>query len=204
MYIFVFMWTPALTSESDQVELPFGLIFSTFMVSCMAGSSMFSMQVEKYKCEQLGVVVFGVAATAMALIAFSSSVTIKSIAMNLFEMTVGMYFPIMGTLKGHIVPENKRAAIYNLFRIPLNFIVVFSLLTNLTPQQSFFLNSMMLCTATVLMIKLMKRRDSVGMAKDTDTPDDEELRLLEENNNSDHGNKNTNSGNGRKPVIDSV
>jgi MFS transporter, MFS domain-containing protein family, molybdate-anion transporter len=181
MYIFVFMWTPALTSKADKEELPFGLIFSTFMVCCMAGSSMFSIQIEKYKGEQLAVAVFAVAAISMALVAFSSSITIKFIAMNLFEMTVGMYFPIMGTLKGHIVPENKRAAIYNLFRIPLNFIVLFSLLTDLTPTQSFTLNALMLGTATVLMYILMKRREKVGLAKDTDSGD-EDAHLLEEDN----------------------
>ena len=116
----------------------------------------------------------------MAMVAFSSVTTMKFIAMNIFEMTVGMYFPIMGTLKGHIVPENKRAAIYNLFRIPLNFIVLFSLLTNLTPQTSFFLNSVMLGTATILMYVLMKRRDMMGNSKDTDsTSVDEEVSLVE-------------------------
>jgi len=78
--------------------------------------------------------------------------------MNLFEMCVGMYFPVMGTMKGAIVPEDKRAAIYNLYRIPLNFIVLFSLLTDLTPKQSFQLNCGMLTTATILQIILMKRR----------------------------------------------
>lgn len=193
MYIFVFMWTPALTNKADTVLLPFGLIFSTFMVSCMAGSSMFSIQIEKYKCEQLGVAVFAVAAGAMAVVASSSSVTVKFIAMNLFEMTVGMYFPIMGTLKGHIVPENKRAAIYNLFRIPLNFIVLFSLLTNLTPEQSFTLNAVMLSTATVLMNVLMKRREKIGVAKDLDGPG-EDLRLLDEDG----------GGGGKEPNVESV
>ena len=45
MYIFVFMWTPALKALAqeelgDEFEgLPFGIIFSTFMVCCMAGAS---------------------------------------------------------------------------------------------------------------------------------------------------------------------
>jgi hypothetical protein len=161
MYIFVFMWTPALTEVSDDA-LPFGLIFSTFMVSCMAGSSLFSIQIDIFKGEKLAVMVFAVAAAAMALIACSSSSTLKFIAMNIFEMTVGMYFPIMGTMKGAIVPESKRAAIYNLFRIPLNFIVLFSLLTDLTPTQSFTLNFLMLSTAAVLQYILMKRRENYG------------------------------------------
>jgi predicted MFS family arabinose efflux permease len=147
MYIFVFMWTPALTSKADTDQLPFGIIFSTFMVCCMAGSSIYSILIEKMKGEQLAVIIFAVAAFAMSLIAVSGSVTIRFLAMNLFEITVGMYWPVMGTLKGSIVPESKRAAIYNLYRIPLNFIVLFSLLTDLTPPQSFTLNAIMLTAA---------------------------------------------------------
>lgn len=174
MYIFVFMWTPALTSKSDTDELPFGLIFSTFMVSCMAGSSLFSHLSDKYKGEHLAMGLLSVAAIAMALISVSNSVTLKFIAMNLFEMTVGMYWPIMGTLKGSIVPENMRAAIYNLFRIPLNFIVLFSLLTDLSPATSFGLNAFMLSTATALMFMLMKRRELNGLTKPSISTDEED------------------------------
>ena len=50
MYIFIFLWTPTLTSlhaqldesTTDTYELPFGMIFSSFMVSCMLGSVAFS------------------------------------------------------------------------------------------------------------------------------------------------------------------
>lgn len=179
MYIFVFMWSPALKSN-ENVDPPFGLIFSTFMVSCMAGSSLYSIQVEKYKGEQMAVALFAVAACAMATVAAASSPNVKFFAMNVFEMTVGMYWPIMGTLKGHIVPESKRAAIYNLFRIPLNFIVLFSLLTDLTPTQSFMLNAVMLSTATVLMFFVMKRREKLGQSKDSDNSKGNSIELKEE------------------------
>jgi hypothetical protein len=166
MYIFVFMWTPALTTLAkaemgDKFEgLPFGVIFSTFMVCCMAGSSIFSIAMEKMKPEQLAVIVFGVAAFAFLMIVYSGGATMTFLAMNLFEMCVGMYFPSMGTMKGMIVPENKRAAIYNLFRIPLNFIVLFSLLTDLTPKVSFILCGSMMIVATMLQMKLRSRRGS--------------------------------------------
>ncbi|ACI64961.1 possible transporter, partial [Thalassiosira pseudonana CCMP1335] len=156
MYIFVFMWTPALTTLAkeemgDSFEgLPFGIIFSTFMVCCMAGSSIFSIAMEKLKPEQLAVTVFGVAALAFAMVVFSTNATSTFLAMNLFEVCVGMYFPSMGTMKGMIVPEDKRAAIYNLFRIPLNFIVLFSLLTDLSPKTSFTLCGTMMVIATFL------------------------------------------------------
>jgi MFS transporter, MFS domain-containing protein family, molybdate-anion transporter len=168
MYIFVFMWTPAL-KDGDSIDPPFGLIFSTFMVCCMAGSSLFSIQSETYKTEEIAVAVMGFSAVSMAMIALSSSRTIKFIGMNFFEMAVGMYFPTMGTLKGCIVPEDKRAAIYNLFRIPLNFIVLFSLLTALTPTQSFLLNAAMLGVGTFLMTKLMQRRAKMGVSREAET-----------------------------------
>ena len=164
MYIFVFMWTPALTTLAkeemgDSFEgLPFGVIFSTFMVCCMAGSSIFSIAMEKMKPEQLAVIVFGVATCAFFMVIYAGSATSTFLAMNLFEMCVGMYFPSMGTMKGMIVPEDKRAAIYNLFRIPLNFIVLFSLLTDLTPRVSFILCCTMMAVATVLQMKLKARR----------------------------------------------
>ena len=43
MYIFVFLWSPVLerTSAAGHGSLPYGLIFSTFMVSIMIGSLLF-------------------------------------------------------------------------------------------------------------------------------------------------------------------
>ncbi|KAL7517170.1 hypothetical protein ACHAWX_002115, partial [Stephanocyclus meneghinianus] len=114
MYIFVFMWTPALTTLAKEEMgesfegLPFGVIFSTFMVCCMAGSSIFSIAMEKMKPEQLAVPVFGVATLAFGIIVVSKNATSTFLAMNLFEVCVGMYFPSMGTMKGMIVPEDKR------------------------------------------------------------------------------------------------
>jgi MFS transporter, MFS domain-containing protein family, molybdate-anion transporter len=179
MYIFVFMWTPALSAlTAGEAKLPFGLIFSTFMVSCMCGSSLFSVLIGKFKGEQLGVGVFAVASTSMAMIAMGGTDTISFVAMLLFEMCVGMYWPIMGTMKGYIVPEDKRAAIYNLYRIPLNFIVLFSLLTDLTPTQSFTLNGAMLATATILQAILMKRRLLMQGIGDKSLTSDEEIAPL--------------------------
>jgi len=166
MYIFVFMWTPALTALAKEDlgsqfdGLPFGVIFSTFMVCCMAGSSIFSIAMESMKPEQLAVFIFGIATCAFGLVVYAGSATSSFLAMNLFEMCVGMYFPSMGTMKGMIVPEGQRAAIYNLFRIPLNFIVLFSLLTDLTPRVSFMLCGAMMAVASLLQLKLKSRRVS--------------------------------------------
>jgi len=163
MYIFVFMWTPALTGGDHDVKLPFGLIFSTFMVCCMVGSSTFSLFMEaNFKVETLAVGIFGVASVSMLIVATASNATMKFIAMNFFEVAVGLYWPTMGTMKGSIVPESKRAAIYNLYRIPLNFIVLFSLLTDLSPTTSFTLCGFMLAVATGLQHLLRQKRFAAG------------------------------------------
>jgi hypothetical protein len=49
-------------------------------------------------------------------------------AFNVFEFSCGLYFPSVGTIRGKLVPEETRATIMNVFRVPLNLIVVGSLL----------------------------------------------------------------------------
>lgn len=129
----------------------------------MAGSSVYNINSDHFKNEQLAAILLPVAAASMFLVASSKSTTLKFLAMNLFEMTVGMYWPIMGTMKGTIVPESMRAAIYNLYRIPLNFIVVSSLLADMSPRVAFGLNALMLSIATGLQLVLMKRRELNGI-----------------------------------------
>ena len=41
-----------------------------------------------------------------------------------FEACVGMYFPLIGTLRSKYLPDAYRGVIMNLFGIPLNLIVV--------------------------------------------------------------------------------
>lgn len=46
----------------------------------------------------------------------------------LFEVACGVYFPAAGTLRGKVIPERSRSAVMNLFRLPLNGLVVAVLL----------------------------------------------------------------------------
>ena len=45
-------------------------------------------------------------------------------ALFAFEACVGMYFPLIGTLRSKYLPDAYRGVIMNLFGIPLNLIVV--------------------------------------------------------------------------------
>merc|ERR1719453_2477170 len=72
-----------------------------------------------------------------------------------FEFCVGVYFPTICTLKSEVVPESHRATIYNLFRAPMNLIVLGVLLVNLDLSVTFQVVSTMLLvsggTAAVLL-----------------------------------------------------
>ena len=146
----------------SEVILPFGLIFSTFMVCCMAGSSMFSILIERMKVEILGCYIISLATIAFAVMTLSESSTVVFIAFNAFEICVGLYFPMMGTMKSCIVPEDKRTAIYNIYRVPLNFIVVSSLLTDLSPSRAFSYCTGMLTIASILQMSLASHRATIG------------------------------------------
>jgi len=62
----------------------------------------------------------------------------------LFEVTVGLYFPCMGMMKGKIVPESCRSTLYNFFRVPLNLIVVLCLVFDIPVRFGFLMTAAML------------------------------------------------------------
>jgi MFS family permease len=255
MYVFVFKWTPTLSGGDERP--PYGLIFSTFMVLAMCGSSIFGIVASEYRAETILFVTFGVAAVALALPAVSSSVSLNFICFLVFEACVGMrhssdpshlgsvcslrpraaqhrchldalpgngpsrgprdrsirprahaiallpraqdtsrmpktpshdrcggpspflahhrrppsspraralaapprrmagvYFPAMGMVKSQLVPEEVRATVYNIFRIPLNLIVLGVLLNSLSQFVAFTVCGSMLALAALCMHSL--------------------------------------------------
>ena len=66
MYTFVFLWTPALSPNDE--EIPHGFIFATFMLSSMLGSSIASrLLARKMKVEGYMQIVFSVSAFTLFL-----------------------------------------------------------------------------------------------------------------------------------------
>lgn len=141
MYTFVFLWTPALQPHGE--DIPFGLIFSIFMVACMAGSAVAGRLLAPnsgYKVERYMQTVFIVAALTMfvPVVFHMDSVTeddsragqpigwngkLQLLAFCLFEAAVGVFWPSMMKMRSEYVPEECRATIINFFRIPLNLFV---------------------------------------------------------------------------------
>ncbi|KAK0709672.1 hypothetical protein B0T26DRAFT_874691 [Lasiosphaeria miniovina] len=144
MYMFVFFWTPALksarASSSPEIDLPYGVIFASFMAAALAASLAFGMATPATttaaRHAHLLVAILGTAAACFFLV---SSRTVAAAAATsseqttfwifcLFEATVGMYWPCIGCLRGAVVDDAVRARVYGVLRVPLNIFVVVSLL----------------------------------------------------------------------------
>jgi MFS family permease len=157
MYTFVFMWTPVLTEPAPAPPPPFGLIFSTFMVMSMCGSSAFTILSKANAPASFMPMVFFAAASGLAMpVFFESSKRACLAGMLIMEFCCGMYFPAMYTIKSKVVPEESRAAIYNLFRVPLNIIVLAVLLTDM-PRSVTFSCCVVMLTLAALVAKALQR-----------------------------------------------
>jgi len=99
------------------------------MASCLLGSTLFSKAITTVRAPTIAFSVTGLAAAAMAAAAYCSSLSSPPLlalvgSLFLFEATVGVYFPTIGTLRSKYLPDSHRSVIHNIFGIPLNLLVV--------------------------------------------------------------------------------
>lgn len=125
MYIFVFMWTPALDHYFKSYS--HGMVFSCFMVAVMIGSTLFNILSKRMELENLVLYVFVAAGLCLTVAAFVSHGAVILMAFLLFEACVGMFWPSISTLKGAYIPEEVRSTVMNYFRIPTNMVVLLTL-----------------------------------------------------------------------------
>lgn len=169
MYVFVLEWTPALTpakiadSQKDSQgheneigddghrgEIPHGHIFAAFMVAIMIGSSLFKLLSKYTSVESFMRVVLLVSAVSLITpVMYTGNQFIVFLGFLVFEVCVGIFWPSLSTMRGKYVPEETRATTMNIFRIPLNFIVVLILLQNLPMTVIFQCCSVFLLLAAV-------------------------------------------------------
>ncbi|EOA23842.1 hypothetical protein CARUB_v10017059mg, partial [Capsella rubella] len=138
MYTFVFLWTPALSPNDE--EIPHGFVFATFMLASMLGSSLAArfMSRSSLRVENYMQVVFLVSAASLLLpITTSVLVTpskvkeeglsltssIQLLGFCVFEACVGIFWPSIMKMRSQYIPEEARSTIMNFFRVPLNIFV---------------------------------------------------------------------------------
>lgn len=132
MYLFVFNWVPSLQEAAlPYSALPLGYIFSSFMVSMMIGSLLYTSIVsicclfdpEVYESTttgsngpltlhaKLSSLVCAVSALSFAVSIESKDEHIRFWAFCAFEACVGMYYPVQGMLRGTLISNEHRATV---------------------------------------------------------------------------------------------
>ncbi|KAF5198712.1 Molybdate-anion transporter, Major facilitator superfamily domain protein [Thalictrum thalictroides] len=170
MYTFVFLWTPALSPNNE--EIPHGFIFATFMLSSMLGSSLASRLLARatFKVESYMQIVFAVSAGTFLLPIITSYIVppskvkgggitfagcIQVLGFCTFEACVGLFWPSIMKMRSQYIPEEARSTIMNFFRIPLNIFVCIVLYNvNAFPITVMF----GMCSIFLFMASILQRR----------------------------------------------
>lgn len=164
MYSFVLEWTPALEVSSfeddgessfDFVEekLPHGTVFSSFMVSIMMGTWFYSKWINQPShgpIERLLLFILMVSTCCMIVPPITSNRGLRFIAFCIFECCIGIFWPAISTLRSVYIPEDIRSTMMNVFRVPLNFLVVMVLIPNLALPTVFLVCSFLLFLSVLL------------------------------------------------------
>ncbi len=141
MYTFVFMWVPTLLELDPPGGVPTGCVFSSLMMAITMGGMMFPVfyvlivklsSGSPASSEMTASLTYALASACMAIPAHclsSSSETtfcFKKILVSfvIVEFSVGLFNPVAGTLRSKYVPDNLQGGILNIFRLPLNAVVV--------------------------------------------------------------------------------
>ncbi|KAK8966372.1 hypothetical protein KSP40_PGU013304 [Platanthera guangdongensis] len=182
MYTFVFLWTPALSPNEENI--PHGFIFATFMLSSMLGSSIASRLLAHStpKVESYMQIIFGISALTLLLPVLTNfllpSAGVKGGSISFagciqlfgfctFEACVGIFWPSIMKMRSQYIPEEARSTIMNFFRIPLNiFVCVVLYNVNALPITVMFgMCSIFLFIASVLQRRLMVAAESHKTSK---------------------------------------
>ncbi|KAL3599224.1 hypothetical protein D5086_007142 [Populus alba] len=170
MYTFVFLWTPALSPNGE--DIPHGFIFATFMMASMLGSSIASrlMARSSLKVESYMQIVFLISAAALLLPVITSFLVVPSgekgggisfsgciqlIGFCTFEACVGIFWPSIMKMRSQYIPEEARSTIMNFFRIPLNIFVCI-VLYNVNAYPIVFMFGM--CSVFLFVASLLQKR----------------------------------------------
>ena len=164
MYAFVIEWTPALTVGVNGP--PHGLVFSCFMIAYMMGSIVFGLLSPRVSTSHLliGFLSLSLCAVGGTWFLFHigyattpGGVFFVFLLLACFEAGLGGYMAAIATLKATYVPDDLRATVYNLFRVPLNLIVVLINVISLSSEFTFLACTCLISVALLGAISISSR-----------------------------------------------
>ncbi|KXS21507.1 DUF791-domain-containing protein [Gonapodya prolifera JEL478] len=157
MYVFVFLWTPVLETLTENGHVPYGLVFACFMISVMIGSVLFRWMIDRgWTGKEMAQLQMTVASASMVALVVTTNVAVVFASFILFEMCCGIHFPLSGTLRSRYVPEDSRATIMALFRMPMNVMVAASVLAirSVSPTTLFAVCAVCVITARFVAVDM--------------------------------------------------
>ncbi|MFQ6663627.1 hypothetical protein Gotur_031075 [Gossypium turneri] len=165
MYTFVFLWTPALSPNDE--EIPHGFIFATFMLASMLGSSLASRLMARSapRVESYMQIVFVISSASLLLPIITNVCCLQLLGFCTFEACAGIFWPSIMKMRSQYIPEEARSTIMNFFRIPLNIFVCIVLYNvDAFPITIMFgMCSIFLFVASILQRRLMAISDKPKM-----------------------------------------
>ena len=180
MYIFVFQWWDILHNNRTPDENSPGIsnftamIFTVFMMGCLFGTTLNGV-ISKMKHETRVVIFCAVAGLVFFIQKwfykgkgdFRFNYELNFGGFIIYEICVGMYWPIIGGLRERYIPDEIRATVMNLFRIPLNMITVVGiLLEDILGGNVFILLGVLMIVASGCALKLCFAEDLNGEDED--------------------------------------
>ena len=151
-------------------DLPTGIVFSCFMICITIGGILFKWMAGVTTVEKGSVGVFLVAALSMLVPLYSSNYMSMLLAFMLLEVCVGMFFACAATMRSEYIPDALQSSVMNVFRVPLNLIVVIGtkLSDVASPRVVFLTCAVWFAMASLCQCLLVRRiqRPEHGASKD--------------------------------------
>lgn len=129
IYLFIFIWSPAL----EPLGAPDGLVFASFMLAMMIGSTIYSILLGSDRLDSKQLLLLS---TFLGVLSFSVCCLVKSewfvdylpssicyFCFVLFEIAIGIYTPSLSYLKSQVMPEDIRATLSNVIKIPSSIFI---------------------------------------------------------------------------------
>lgn len=122
--VLVFMWVPTMLRVVPEGNLPTGIVFSCFMICITIGGILFKWMLNITTVERGSILVFLAAAVAMLVPIYTNNYMYVLAAFLVIEVVVGMFYACAATMRSEYIPDALQSSIMNIFRLPLNILVV--------------------------------------------------------------------------------
>lgn len=183
MYTFVFMWVPTLLSQDPPGGLPTGCVFSSLMMAITIGGVLFPILqtflgnyvVSKSNAGEMAATVTYACASLSMLMPALCLASPKDTCMEtllwgfiLVEVCVGLFMPVAGTLRSKYIPDSLHGGILNIFRLPLNTVVVLGTYATdvMETYTVFYLVSACFMMSAIIQSTLISRTTTQSKKKD--------------------------------------